>query len=64
MKMGDRGVKGTWLMPPAETGITVQKLSRTTAKHLVDGSAIPDIETETNNSFPLDVLLYSLKTSF
>lgn len=51
------------LMPPAETGITAQKPSQTTAKHLLDGSAIPDIQTEMDNSFPVDVLLYSLKTS-
>lgn len=61
--MGRQRSQGYLLMPPAETGITAQKPSRTTAKHLLDGSAIPDIETETSNSFPLDVLLYFLKTS-
>ena len=32
--------------PPAETGIIAQKHSRTTAKHLLDGSAIPGTETQ------------------
>lgn len=47
--------------PPAETGIIAQKHSRTTARHLLDGSAIPG--TETNNSCPLDVLHGFFKTS-